>query len=108
MPFSTNFSCYEQRAIAAGTVTSMTTLTNAFAVSAGNYMVTNEGANAVQIAWGVNPVTALASASAGGTQQIKVPGGAIMTLGKPPGAAFCAAITDTLTAIVTIMVGQGN
>lgn len=88
-----NFKCLEQRPLAVTSSSGGVAFTNANSAAAPDIMIVNYGTKGCQVKFGTTTATAVATASAGGTDQVYIAGGVVMTIGKG-GANYVAAICD--------------
>lgn len=103
-----NIAIYEQQIVTAGTSSTAGAFTSQAAQNAKDCMVVNEGSVGAQLVFSniANP-TAVVSASANGTSQVRIPPGAVMNVAKE-NCAYFAAITDTGTAKLFLHAGSGS
>lgn len=103
-----NFQIAEQRPLSVTSTSQTVNFTNANAAAYPDCMITNYGTKGCQVNFGGSGVTAVATASAGGTTQGYCPGGSIIVLRKL-GATSVAAICDSSdTTTVTFHIGLGQ
>lgn len=103
-----NFACYEQQPLSVTSSNSQGSFSTVDGQNAKGCLIVNYGSAGVQLKFGPNAQTAVATASAGGTKQYYIPAGAVMTVEKGSGALFYAAITDSGSTSLILMAGEGS
>lgn len=108
MSIPQNFTSVEQRSLSVTSTSGAVQFTNKDAAAQPDILLTNYGTKGCQVAFGANTLTALNTAGAGGSQQVYVPGGAVMTIGKGA-ATWMAAICDGAdTTNLIALIGRGQ